>query len=392
VSDLQQTTDKKNLSLTATAIGSLPHDNPESALELIFKLFPACPLWPQLAKVDRHEDMTVQYLQALPAIEFDEKRNKYYFNTQNESFYEQLEEFFLDYEEIISEHNYEKLEKYGITGEFSSAIPGFLAKLEETKPPFAKGHIIGPLTWGLSLCDETGKSAFYDDVLREVIVKGLTLKALWQVKKIKSSSQNTTPIIFMDEPAMSQYGTSALLTVEKSDIINALKEISAIIKKEGGITGVHCCGKTDWTIITGSDVDILNFDAFSFSQSLALYPKEVEAFLKNGGHIAWGIVPTLDDKALESMDLEQLSLKFKEAVLNLCSKEVDLKLVLENSIITPSCGAGGLSLELAQKAMTLTAELSSALKFDFMAQTIAEFEKEFNTDFCNKEQECTLND
>ena len=37
----------------ATAIGSLPHQDMEAALELVFEHLPDCPHWPQLQSLDR---------------------------------------------------------------------------------------------------------------------------------------------------------------------------------------------------------------------------------------------------------------------------------------------------------------------------------------------------
>ncbi|MEW6034846.1 MAG: methionine synthase, partial [Chloroflexota bacterium] len=45
--------------------------------------------------------------------------------------------------------------------------------------------------------------------------------------------------------------------------------------------------------------DIVNFDAYGFAQNFALYPAEVEAFLKRGGVIAWGIVPNTEQAVLQ---------------------------------------------------------------------------------------------
>lgn len=358
----QQIKNLNELSLCATAIGSLPHDNPDLAVDLSFKTFKNCPFWPQLSNINRLEDMTAQYLQGLPSIEFDNKNNKFFFNTETELFFEKLEEFFLDYESIITEKNYKLLDKYKISDEYSSAIDLFFNKLAETKPSFAKGHIIGPLTMGLSICGSDGKNAIYDDVLNEVIIKGLTLKAIWQIREMKAASPDTTPIIFLDEPAMSQYGTSALLTITKTNITAALNEISTIIQNEGALCGVHCCGKTDWSIITDSNINILNFDAFSFSKSLSIYLKDIEKFLNNGNFIAWGIVPTLDENALSKATTDSLLKIFNEAVDLLCEKGLNKNRILRQSIITPSCGAGGLSEILATKALKLTTELSTTLK------------------------------
>lgn len=54
-------------------MGSLPHKDVKEAIGLIFDTFKEIPFWPQLANVDRHEDMTVQYIQGIPGIIYDEK-------------------------------------------------------------------------------------------------------------------------------------------------------------------------------------------------------------------------------------------------------------------------------------------------------------------------------
>ncbi len=46
--------------------------------------------------------------------------------------------------------------------------------------------------------------------------------------------------------------------------------------------------------------------------------------------------------------------KFKKAVNYLTKKGINEKLIMDNSFITPMCGAGSLSNEPAEKAMRLT--------------------------------------
>lgn len=358
-----------NLTLKATAVGSLPHKNAKDAIDLIFDNFKEIPFWPQLAGVDRREDMTVQYIQGIPGIVYDEENCKYCYDAQSEEFFEALEEFFMDYEAIVGEKDFTNLGKYAITSPYSCAIPLYLEKFAQGGNQggydFAKCHIIGPFTWGTSLCDEEGVCAFYDETYREVLIKGLTLKAVWQIQQIKIANPNAVPVMFMDEPVMSQYGTSAFITVKKEEVVESLKEISDIIKDFGGLCAVHCCGKSDWSVLIEAGVNIINFDAFAYSKSLGAYAKDMECFLKNGGYIAWGIVPTLDKDALEKTNAEELEEKFENAVDDLVKKskgKIDRDLVIKQSFFTPSCGAGGLSMELAQKAMVLVNELSDKLK------------------------------
>lgn len=355
----------ESLTLKATAVGSLPHENPEEAIDLIFEEFKEIPFWPQLSNVDKKEDMTVQYIQGIPGIFYDEENCKYCYNAQSDEFFELLEEFFIDYEAIVHEKDMTNLDKYAITAPYSSAIPLYLQRFKQEGCKFAKGHIIGPFTWGTSLCDADNLCAFYDETYREVLIKGLTLKAVWQIEQVKKINPDAKVIMFMDEPVMSQFGTSAFLTVKKDEVVEALREIADVIKDFGALCAVHCCGKSDWSLLMDAGVDIINFDAFGYAKSLGAYSSEMELFLNKGGYIAWGFVPTLDKDALEKTNLEELEQKFEEAVDYLVKQskgKIDRQLIVKQSFFTPSCGAGALPMELAQKAMKLVNGLSDRLK------------------------------
>ncbi len=351
----------KNLTLKATAIGSLPHKDSKDAISLIFDTFKDIPFWPQLSNINKHEEMTIQYLQGIPGLKFDEEHGKLFYDALSDEFFIELEEFFMDYEAIVNEKNFSSLDKYAITPPYSSAISLYFEKLKNKNYEYAKGQIIGPFTWGTSICDKDNVCAFYDETYREVLIKGLTLKAVWQIEQIKKHSPETTPIIFMDEPVMSQYGTSAFITVKREDIVNALSDITKVIKDFGGLSAVHCCGKSDWSVLIDSGIDMINFDAFAYTKSLGAYAKDMDRFLKKDGYIAWGLVPTLDRDALEKVTLEDLIKKFENGVSDLEKKsngKISKDMILKHSLFTPSCGAGGLNKELAQKAMKLVEELS----------------------------------
>lgn len=350
------------LSLAATAIGSLPYNNEKEATDSIWEKFKDIPFWPQLSQVNNLEDMIIQYSQNIPGMYINIEEQIFGFNPESEEFYTQLENFYLDYDDIIIEKNFDKLEKYGITAPYTSSIELFCKNIEIYKPKYVKGHITGPFTWGTSICDQENKCLFYDETYRDIIVKALTLKALWQIKKIKDSNPDTTPIIFIDEPTMSQFGTSAFITVQENDIIESLKQITSVIEEHGGLAGVHCCGKADWNMVLKGGINILNFDAYSFSKSLTAYSKQINEFLKKGGYIAWGIVPTLDTEALIKADTNSLLEKLEIGISGLVAKGIDKNLILKQSLITPSCGAGCLNVELAKKAMELTNNISRELK------------------------------
>lgn len=357
---------KSELMLNCLAIGSLPHKDVESAMNLVKENFNQIPFWPQLAKFNKNEDMIVQFLEHLPGIVFDKDAEKVYVDNESEDFFVQLESLFLEYEEIISNPKSELLEKYQISQKFSSTVNPFFEIVKELKPAYAKGQIIGPFTLATSLTDKDGKCAFYDETVREVIVKTLSLKALWQIEKIKKANADTTPIIFLDEPSLSQLGTSAFITISRNEALDILKEVSQLIQANGALCAIHCCGKCDWSILVEAGIDIINFDGYFFAQNLSLYSEDLRTFIENGGKIAWGLVPTLDKDALEKIDINVLLEKFDEAIEYLVVKGIDKSMLIQNSMISPSCGAGSLSIELAEKAMCLTKELSLKLREKFI--------------------------
>ncbi len=348
------------LKLNCLAIGSLPYTNLDETLQVIEQNFGEIPFWAQLPKLNKNEDMIFQFLENMPSFFFDKNSEKIFLETESEKFFQDIEDFYLDYENIISDINCDAIEKYAINN--SAVFPKFISLLKKTEPQFAKGQIVGPFTLATTLVDKSGRCAYYDETLREIIVKTLSIKALWQIKHIKKVKKDICPIIFIDEPSISQLGTSAFITIPSEDVISMIKEISDLIKINGGVSAIHCCGKCDWTVPINAGVNIINLDAFDYAKNLSFFNKEIKEFLYNGNKIAWGVIPTLNPEILKNITLNDALQTFEQAVKYLTAKGIDEKIIIENSLITPSCGAGSLSKDLALKAMELTKELSDTLK------------------------------
>jgi len=344
------------------AIGSLPYKNINDTMDIVQKYYYNIPFCPQLPRMSKKEDMIIQYLDKMPGIIFDDLNETFYLDMETETFSEDLENLFVTYENTLSDINCPLLDNYGLTDEYSKAFAPYIEIVRKLKPKYAKTQITGPFTLATSLTDKEGKCAYYDETLREIIVKTLALKALWQIKEIKKTSRETTPIVFIDEPTLSQLGTSAYVTIPPTEIIDIIKEISDIIQDNGGLSAIHCCGKCDWSIPMKVGMNIINFDAFSYAENMSLFVDELQEFLSNNGKIAWGIVPTLDKEALIKTNSTEIEQKLNFAKEYLINKGLDKELIDKNLLISPSCGCGSLSVELAEKAIKLTKELSDKLK------------------------------
>ena len=344
----------KDLKNNCLAIGSLPHKNVDEAMNIVRQFYYDIPFCPQLPRLSKKEDMIVQYLENMPGIVFVE--DDFYLDIEKETFSDELENLYLALEDN------ENIDEYGLTEEFSKAFKPFTEIVKSLKPKYAKAQVTGPFTLATSLTDKSGRCAYYDETLRDVVLKTLILKALWQIKEIKKACSSTTPIIFIDEPTLSQLGTSAFVTISPNEIIEIIKDLSDTIQQNGAISAIHCCGKCDWSIPIKVGMNILNFDAFSYAENMSLFASDLKDFLNNGGKIAWGIVPTLDKEALTNTDIKEVEEKLSIAKSYLINKGIDKNVIEENSLISPSCGCGSLSEELAQKAIKLTKELSDKLK------------------------------
>ena len=75
-----------------------------------------------------------------------------------------------------------------------------------------------------------------------------------------------------------------------------------MVRDEGGITGIHCCGNADWPLLFRTGVDIVSFDASSYLDKVLLYPRRDQGILHRGGSLAWGIVPTTGFTGKETAD------------------------------------------------------------------------------------------
>jgi hypothetical protein len=76
--------------------------------------------------------------------------------------------------------------------------------------------------------------------------------------------------------------------------------------------------------------------------------------------LAWGIVPT--SKAIQEQTVESMVAHFEKMMDNLASKGIDKQLIVEQAIVTPSCGTGSMDPVDAEKVFEMTALLSKTMK------------------------------
>jgi len=332
----------------ATGLGSVPVTDPKTACRLVFDNFTTIPFWPQLPKRSFLENMYAQFSEGLPGLVLDEKNRTLHIETSRVA---------SDIEKVYQKYLDGEVDFFAISDSFA---PGFYRFLEELKNipkgiKFVKGQIAGPISYALFLTDQNKRSVIYDKDLFEVLTKVISMKARWQIKKMKKLFPNI--IIFIDEPYLVSIGSS-FVNIDMDAAFGKLDEVARAIKAEDAVCGVHCCGNTDWSALLKSEIDIVNFDAYNFVKEFSLYAADAKDFLQKGGSIAWGIVPTSD--AIDKETPKTLAKRIKEAIKFLSDKGIVRDAF--SSLVTPSCGTGTLAEDRAAKILNTTRLLSEELR------------------------------
>lgn len=341
-------------------IGSLPMDSHKDATKLVLDHTPDIPLWVQLP-LYKEEGMINQFLPGLPG--FTDEIGKNLLDTSKPEFDEEFLAFFEEYLSITESGADIGTSLFALSGTRAKGFVEFLKQVDEKGSPFIalKGQVTGPVTFGTAVKDQNDKDIFYNDQLKDAAIKKLALNARWQAGEF--SKRGAVPIIFIDEPALAGFGTSAYITITKEDVIQSIEEIIREIHAENGLAGVHVCANTEWDMLLGSKLDIISFDAYSFFDRFILYPEMIKAYLEQGKLLAWGIVPTSKPEVIAAQTTRGLVQLLHDQMDELSNKTgIDKEIIISQAFITPSCGTGSLDLDSAKTVLKLTQEISAVFR------------------------------
>ena len=346
----------------AVLIGSLPIDDHQEAFSLVCEHTPDIPLWVQLP-VNKKEGMMVQFLSGLPGL--TAKDDDFFIDSEGETFDAELLDFYEDYMSVVEEKKDLNDSRFVLRPDTADGFFVFLNRIGDRSPaPFAvKGQITGPFTLATGIKDQNERAVFYNDQIRDAVVKLLAQKARWQVTQLR---QFDLPVVlFFDEPALAGFGSSAFISISPEDVSNCFEETIAAVHEAGGLAGIHVCSNTEWPLILDSSADIVSFDAYSYFDKFLLYPDQIRAFIDRGGMVAWGIIPTLRGEDIDRETTGSLVSKWIAQFETLAELGIDKTKLFAQTFITPSCGTGSLGMAHAKRVLELTRDVSKEIRAQF---------------------------
>ena len=331
-----------------TMIGSMPQTTTREALRVLSDYPLTIPTWAQLPQRTSFEGMVPQFSEGFPGVTVVPEKNSLWLQN-DEDLPNALANF---YENLLSE----TLDPMGMSESFAPGFHAFLRQLDsaESRPSVVKGQVTGPLTFGLGLADQDRNAVWFDEQYRDVVLKGLGMKAQWQIRELKKRVNQV--LLFLDEPILSALGTPAYMGISDEQILSGLNEVIRAAQAEGARVGIHCCGNMDWGLLAQTDLDIMAFDAYSFGEKIALYPEQVNAFLARGGTLAYGLIPTLEHEDIMQETSDSLLQKLQSLLDLYIQKGLPQERLYEQIILTPACGMGSLPAPLSERVLDLLSQ------------------------------------
>lgn len=336
--------------LMACSLPGMPHRDIDRACRVMIRNFPEATPVPFITMSRRI------FTEGLPCIRIEREKRRLVFETTGRE--DELVEFYDRY--AAGDFDY-----FAISPELD---PGLyrLAELYAENPwpglKYIHMDFPGLFTWGLLLKDENGSPALYDVNLRDIIIKGLSAKVRWRENKARQLFPGAETIITSGDASLSVFA-SAGGTGSWDNVRDDYNEILSLVQ---GVKDIHCCANFDWSLVMQTKTQSINFDAYQFGGTMAMYPEALGRYLERGGTIAWGIVPTMPAGDVTSEAPEDLAERLEDFIdAAAAAGAIDKQQLLEASWVTPTCEPATMQVDMAEKIYEHTAEVSKLMRKKF---------------------------
>lgn len=313
----------------ATSIGSLPHVDPNDAVDFILQSQPRLPAAPTLPARSRREGMIAQAAHGVAGIEVNADGSL------------TIDDAALDPEAPLTDP--------GFASDAFVGLRAFVTTVADRSGPI-KISLTGPVTFGVAL----HAAGVERELAYRVASSAVRQRARSMVQYVGQRVPDAKLVAFLDEPAMGSAMDPdfPLLPLDAVDLVSgALAALEPL-----AITGLHCCGPADWRLLMQAGPEILSLPTDGGIESAA---GALAAFLERGGWVAWGAVPT--DRPIGTT-VERLWRMLSVLWCTLVTEGgCDPIRLRTQAMITPSCGLWRHGIPQAQQVLQFTNRLAERL-------------------------------
>jgi len=313
-----------------TGIGSLPFTSPAEAIQAIAASSPEVPFWPQMPRLSERESIIGQGLGALSHL-IEPRGEGYGYKVREGKIETVVEALHRGAGELTASNaaGFGAFEQALSSDMFASAAA-------------IKGQIEGPITLSAYLFYR-GCPFLSDPALFAAVAFHVSQIICWQIDRLKKAGLPV--LLFVDEPALCLAAPIGG-TVSEERRLTALAATLEGARLRGAYAGLHCCAARPLWRMCRVKPDILSFDAHA-GLELFFSDPDAMAFAREGGIVAYGLIPTLQD--LSAVRAEHIFTRW----LTLASLAGDPRQFARNAMITATCGLGLLTPESVTESFAL---------------------------------------
>ena len=213
-----------------------------------------------------------------------------------------------------------------------------------------KWQFLGPISVGLALV----RAGAATDVAFPVALAAVRSHLVAVQSLIARSLPGSPQLVVLDEPLAGDLNAPDF-PLAPDDAIDLLSGAMAVLEPSATV-GVHACGEADVATLLAAGPHVLSVPA---DRSLLSVVGYLDRFLRSGGWIAWGAVPTGGPiGAGQPRAWQRLAKLFCELVQAGC----DGDLIVRQCFVTSECGLGSHGTGVAQHVAELLRETALSMQ------------------------------
>ena len=210
--------------------------------------------------------------------------------------------------------------------------------------------LYGPLSLGMTLLDEQDRPVFANPLMHETLIQHLALRMGWLEAHL------ATAVVCLIEPFWNATG-SPFLGYTAAEVLQLVLELANTLPTSLGLAP---SGAVDWPPILRS---ALHFVVCEHEQQAAILDCGpcLNDYFESGGVVAWALIPS-DPAALATTSVQQICADWDAMLKTALAQDVLNSRLLSGSVLTVAAGLRYQTPAVADRALTLLAEVSRTLR------------------------------
>ena len=213
-----------------------------------------------------------------------------------------------------------------------------------------KWQFVGPVTLGITLV----RAGVPEHLAFDVAVAAVRAHVQHLLDVVDEALPGVRQVVFIDEPLIGELTDPGFVLAPDTAIDHISGALAAIEPR--AVSGLHCCAGADVASLLATGPQILAVPATHSVVHAAGY---LHQFLGRGGVVAWGAVPT--DGPLPTT-ADRPWRRLTELWCQLQARGCDPVQLRQQSMVTPECGLGLHSQQVAERVHRVVAEVGRRVR------------------------------